>query len=224
MMNVGSVLIVAPHADDETLGCGGTICRLIDMGFEVHWLVVTSMQEPDFNEAQILKRESEIKEVSKLYNFKSTILLDYKAATLNSYAQRILINDFYKILNTLKPATLFVPFRDDAHSDHRIVFDSIIAASKSFRHPYIKNILAYETLSETEFNLKPGAMKFSPNFFVDITKYLEKKILTLQKFESEISIFPFPRSSRSVKSLADLRGVQINCEAAEAFMLLKGVL
>ena len=219
----GPVLVIAPHADDESLGCGGTISRLLEMGCEVHWLIVTSMQEPDYSQINIATRAAEISSVSELFGFSSTTIFNYKPTFLNAEMQRDMISDFKQIINKLKPSTLFLPFRDDVHSDHKIVFDAVISASKMFRNSYVKSTLVYETLSETDFNMKPGHIKFSPNMYVDITDHLEKKIEALSCYKSEIGDFPFPRSLRAVRSLADIRGIQAGCNSAEAFVLLKGI-
>ena len=83
--------------------------------------------------------------------------------------------------------------------------------------------LVFETISETDFGMKPEDHGFRPNVFNNISHYLENKLDILDLFKSEIKDFPFPRSRKAIKALAQLRGVQSNCEAAEAFMLIKEI-
>jgi LmbE family N-acetylglucosaminyl deacetylase len=85
-------------------------------------------------------------------------------------------------------------------------------------------LLAYETLSETDFNLKPGATAFTPNTWVDIADYLDNKLSIIKIYESEFKAFPFPRSEEAIVAQARIRGIQCNSHAAEAFMLLKEIL
>jgi len=218
------VLFVAPHADDETLGCGGTILKLKSQDYEIHWLLVTEMSiESGFSQDQIDKRNNEIELVKEGYGFNKVHRLGYAPSKLDLLSKSELVGAFSSLISRIKPEQIYTAFRDDAHSDHEIVFDAVVSSSKIFRHPYIKRILAYETLSETDFSLKPGQSNFIPNVFVGIEGYLEKKISLMSVYNSEIGDFPFPRSSEAIKALASLRGVQAGCESAEAFMLLKEV-
>jgi len=106
------------------------------------------------------------------------------------------------------------------HSDHRKIFEAAYSCTKSFRYPFIKKIYMIETLSETEF---APSTKEDPNVFVDISKYMDKKIEIMKVFESEIGVHPFPRSERNLRALGTLRGATAGCEYAESFVLLKEI-
>ena len=118
------------------------------------------------------------------------------------------------------PNEVIVPHSGDIHTDHQIVNKALLSATKSFRCPFIKRILSYETLSETDFNLNPYS-KFIPNVFIDISHYIEEKIKAMHIYASEIDKFPFPRSEEAIRSLALQRGASAGFKAAEAFQLLK---
>lgn len=217
-------LFVAPHADDETLGCGGTILKLAKKGYEIHWLLVTGMTiEGGFTQSQIKDRKLEIEQVTKKYGFVGVHELNFMAAKLDCVAKSELVDAISTVISKVKPEHVYTAFRNDAHSDHEIVFDAVVSSTKSFRHPYIKRILTYETLSETDFSLKPGHSTFQPNFFVNIEDYIEEKIALMSIFNSEMGEFPFPRSVKAIEALSMLRGVQAGCRNAEAFMLLKEI-
>jgi len=98
-----------------------------------------------------------------------------------------------------------------------------MSSTKSFRYPFIKRVLVYETISETDFGMKPEDGGFRPNVFNNISDFLEEKLNILDIFESEMGDFPFPRSRIALTALSQLRGAQSNCEAAEAFMLIKEI-
>ena len=112
-----------------------------------------------------------------------------------------------------------MPFAHDLHTDHQSIAKAMQSTFKWFRYPHIKKVLMYETPSETEFNFIENRT-FHPNVFVDISDYLNKKIETMNIYESEIDDFPFPRSEKIMRSLAALRGSQSGYEAAEAFELV----
>ena len=98
-----------------------------------------------------------------------------------------------------------------------------MATTKLFRYPYIKQVIAYETISETEYGMKPEDGVFRPNLFEDISEFVEKKLTIMSHYESEMAEFPFPRSREAIEALTKVRGAQSNVGAAEAFMLLKEV-
>ena len=219
-----TVLVVAPHADDETLGVGGTLLKLRAEGCELHWLLVTEMTvKGGFSSSEVDERNHEIRAVSEGYGFSQVHRLGFLPSQLDVVPKSRLVSAINSVVAKIRPETVYTVFRDDAHSDHEVVFDAVVSATKIFRHPYIKRILAYETLSETDFALKPGLTAFRPNVFVNIEDHLEEKINLMKIFRSEIGDFPFPHSPRAIEALASIRGVQAGCLSAEAFMLLKEV-
>ena len=220
-----TVLVVAPHADDETLGCGGTLLRHTSEGDVVHWVIVTGLKSGGkFTKDQIKKRDREIKRVSAAYNFVSMQILGFPSARLDQTPLDMIIKRMSDLIQRVSPNVVYAPYRGDAHSDHSIVFDASAACAKWFRNRSISRFLVYETLSETDFSLNPTADRFRPNVFVDISKYLEKKLSILSIYKSEMGRFRFPRSEKAVRALASLRGAAAGFLSAEAFMLLKEVL
>ena len=220
--NLKKILIVAPHPDDETLGCGGTILKHKSLGDEVHWLICTKMFENStYKLNQIKIREKEISSVYKHYKFDSLLNLSYEAASLNQTMIKNIVEKLNKILINLKPDVIYLPFFGDAHSDHRILTEAVLASSKTFRAPFIKKILAYETLSETNFSI-PNSI-FKPNVYIDISRFFNTKLEILELYKSEIKNHPFPRSKKAVEALALLRGSESDLHYAEAFMLIKSI-
>lgn len=223
-MKIKKLLVVAPHPDDETLGCGGTILRYKEQGNSIHWLIFTgNNKELGFSNDRIQSRSQEIKKVSAMYSFDSVNQLEFATATLDFLPMQELVQKTGNIIEKIKPEEIYLPFPGDAHTDHKIVFQTVSACSKWFRYNFIRRILAYETLSETDFNLNPLINSFRPNVFIDISNYLQKKIEIMKIYQSEISDFPFPRSEKAIRSLAELRGASAGCKAAEAFILLKEI-
>ena len=217
-------MVIAPHPDDETLGCGGTLLKHKENHDEIYWLIVTSMKEEDgWKPSEVEKRSSEINEISNAYGFKNTFNLDFPTTKLDIIPFDILVMSISKVVDDVKPHTIYIPNRSDIHSDHRKVFESAISACKSFRMKFIKKILMYECLSETEFAPSLQENAFSPNYFVDISKYLEEKINILKVYKSELKEFPFPRSEINVRALASYRGATADVSAAEAFVLIKEI-
>ncbi len=216
------ILVVAAHPDDETLGAGGTILKHKVNGDNVSWLIVTNIQEEyGYNKSQIKSREKEIDIVSKKYNFDNVYKLEIPTSTLSSSSLSNLIPSISDIFNDLKPEVIYTMNRSDAHSDHRIIFDAVMSCTKSFRFPYVKSVLMYECISETEFAPSLNEKVFQPNYYVDISKYLEKKLEIMSVYKSELGEHPFPRSLQNIKALATVRGALAGVKYAEAFQLIK---
>lgn len=225
MSSAKKILVVAPHADDESLGCGGTLLRHLAEGDQIHWLLVTGMSpESGFSEERIAIRQREIEAAAARYRFTSVHQLKLPPAALETLPIGKVIAGISDVISKIQPQLVYTVYRNDAHSDHQIVFDAVMSATKSFRYPFVRRVLAYETLSETDFGLKPEDGGFRPNVYMDISDYIQEKLDILEIFESEMGEFPFPRSRKALEALATLRGAQSNCHAAEAFMLIKEIL
>lgn len=215
-------LVIAPHPDDETLGCGGTLLQARNQGDEIYWLIVTSISEVQgFSTEQVASRSTEIECAAMAYGFVETICLDFPTSTLDNVPIRELVEAISAIMRRIKPTDLYLPYRRDAHSDHATVFDASISVSKWFRYGSVERVLVYETQSETDFDLSPDSFGFRPNVFVDISNTIDRKIEIAAIFESEFAEHPFPRSFEGIRALATLRGAASGFLAAEAFMLLR---
>jgi LmbE family N-acetylglucosaminyl deacetylase len=219
---VKKVLVIAPHPDDETLGCGGTLLKHIYEGDEVCWLIMTSISESlGFSSERIQSRASEIRAVADTYNFKKIHCLELPTTQLDTLPKSDLVKAIGTVIGDISPNILYIPYRNDVHSDHAAVFDASISCSKTFRYPSIRQICAYETLSETEFGLRPDDPGFRPNLFVDISLWITKKVDIMRMYSGEMGPFPFPRSEECIRAQAMMRGSQAGVQAAEAFMILK---
>tara|TARA_B110000003_G_C16517421_1_gene483615 strand:- start:243 stop:914 length:672 start_codon:yes stop_codon:yes gene_type:complete len=219
-----NVIVISAHPDDEILGVGGTLLKHKKKGDAIAWIIVTSMKEEQgFSLEQIARREKEIREVSEMVGFSNVYRLDYPAMTLSSSSVNGMVPKLASLFTEFRPEVIYVMNRSDAHSDHRYTFDSVMSCTKSFRYPFIKNILMYECLSETEFAPQLHEKIFIPNYFVDISEFLPRKLEIMKVYKSEIGEHPFPRSLRNIEALAVFRGATAGAFYAEAFQLLKFV-
>ena len=214
-------LVVAPHPDDEVLGVGGTLLRRKSEGAVIGWLIVTGIST-DFGwtEESVRLRNSKIEKITEIFSFDEVYKLGFPTTKLDTLPMGDLISKISSCIKTFEPEELFIPHSCDVHSDHRIVFDSVVSCTKWFRYPFVKRILAYETLSETDFSIS-FIKSFNPNVFIDISKHLETKLKAMDVYESELGNFPFPRSHKAIVALANTRGASSGYIAAEAFELLR---
>lgn len=216
------VVVVSVHPDDEAIGVGGALLKHVYKGDEVFWIIITNIFEHQgFSSTRVAERQKEIEVVTDFFHFKKTFKLDYPTMTLSSTTIIDMVPRLSSFISEIKPEVIYCVNRSDAHSDHRVAFDAVMACTKSFRYPFIKNVLMYECISETEFAPALSENAFVPNYFVDITDFLEKKLEILKIYKSEIGDHPFPRSLENVKALATFRGATAGVKYAEAFQLIR---
>lgn len=220
---LGRTLVIAPHPDDEVLGAGGTMAKLSDSGQEVFVAVVTTGQPPIYSEESVARVRAEAKCAHDLLGVKETFWLDQPAAELPEVKNIVLNGAIGDVVQRIAPQTILVPFPGDIHVDHQLVFQSALVASRPHQATYPRTILAYETLSETNWNAPYITPPFVPNVYLDISNYLERKISAMRKFSSQLRSSPHERSVESLRSLAVMRGATVHREAAESFVLVRHV-
>jgi len=208
------VVVISVHPDDETLGCGGTILKHLKNGDEVHCILITGGN----SEQQVIWNK-----VKEAYKFTSVVELNFPELDLMDISLNKLIPPISKAFNTIQPQIIYMPNRSDAHSDHKAVFNAVASCTKSFRYPYIEQVLMLEVISETDFALPLPESVFIANYFVDITEEMQQKNEIMKLYESEMLPYPQTRNESTMTALNRYRGSQIGTEYAEAFMSLKTI-
>ena len=219
---MGRVIVISAHPDDEIIGAGGALLKHIANGDEVYWLITTNVfEEQGFSKERVESRQVEIEKVAEMLGIAKTFKLTFPTMSLSSSSLLKMVPQISEIFQEVKPETIYCLNRSDAHSDHRVTFDAVMACTKSFRYPFVRKVLMYECISETEFAPMLPEKVFMPNYFVDISDFFERKLEIMQVYESEIGEHPFPRSLRNLEALATFRGASVGVEYAEAFQLVK---
>lgn len=214
-------IVVSPHPDDETLGAGGTILKLISQGADVAWLNVTNMKtEYGYSAQSVQKRADEMEKVMRATEYSAFFDLGLQPAALERYAKTDIISKIQAVFNTVKPELVFLPFPQDAHSDHKITYECAAACTKAFRAPYVRKILCMDIISETNY----ASVPFDANCYIDIGPFIEKKLNIMEFYQSELLEPPFPRSKEGLLAQARYRGSTCYCEYAEAFRIVKEII
>lgn len=216
-----NILVFAPHPDDEVLGCGGTIAKLSATGNSVYVCVVTKGVMPLFEESEVERTRQECRDADKLLGVKETIFLDFPAVMLESVPRYELNGKIHDVVQRIKPDEVYIPHRGDMQLDHKMIVDAIMVALRPKHKHIIKRIYAYETLSETGWDIPNTVNEFIPTAYVDITDYLNKKVDALKIFKTQMEKFPNTRSIEAVSALALYRGAMMSISAAEAFSVIR---
>ncbi len=221
------ILVIAPHADDEILGCGGVIKKLINESKDVYVLIVTNAHIGDpekFSQEKIDNVRNEALAAHRFLGVKKTFFMNFPAPRLDTYPSYKIASAFAELFQQYAFDTVFIPHRGDIHKDHKIVFESALVAGRPIENSVVKRIYSYETLSETEWAAPYACDSFIPNVFVMLSEAeFLAKCEALKFFESQLRFFPMSRSVEAVEALAKYRGATISCPRAEAFMLIREI-
>ena len=228
MSSAKRVLVIAPHADDETLGVGGTMARLAAAGDDIHVAVVTGHGQdphPLWPRAVWDTVRSEAARAMAVLGVQHLHFEDVPAALVADQPVHRLNRTVAGLVERIQPEILFVPFLFDLHKDHREIFHAASVAwrTSSPTGRKIRQVYCYEVQSETHWNAPYLEAGFTPNTWFDITAHLDTKLRALACYESQVRPPPEPdaRSLAAVRALAVWRGSQQNMGAAEAFVTVR---
>lgn len=218
-----NILIVAPHPDDEVLGCGGTIAKYANCGDNVFVAIVTKGTSPIFSEESVKQVRKECIEADCFLGVKETIFMDFPAVKLEEIPRNVLNLAFVKLVQDLKPNIVYLPHYGDMQLDHKLTVDAAMVALRPKYNHGVSRIYAYETLSETGWNVPNVTNEFIPNLYNDISGYLDKKIDAMCIFKSQLGVFPDSRSLEAIRAMSIYRGTSMGLSAAEAFMIIREI-
>jgi LmbE family N-acetylglucosaminyl deacetylase len=217
------VLVIAAHPDDEVLGMGGTIAVHVDRGDVVRVLVVTdgsSAQYPG-DEATRARKEEEARRAAAelgIEDYVHLALPDMRLDTLPHVEVNTVVEEHLRDLS----AQVVYTVQPDVNRDHQVLFDSVAVATRPSPGQSVRRLLTYAPTSSTEWTPAPVNW-FVPNWFVDVTDTLERKIAAFAHYETERREFPHPRSERAIRSAAAYHGSSCGWEYAEPFVLVRGL-
>ena len=217
------LLVVAPHPDDETLGVGGTIAKFSSQGDEVFVLIVSGHLPPLYSREDYEITVSEAHSAFDLLGVAKSEFLEIPATMIGDLPLHEFNGKISKIFNEFNPHIVFCPY-PDRHIDHRLVFDSVMVATRPVGvGKDIEIVAAFETLSETHWNAPHIEPHFTPNWVIDITKHIDKKLDAMKCYESQVVDFPGPRSIQAVEALAKFRGTQAGFCFGEGMQIIRMV-
>lgn len=215
-----NVLVFAPHNDDETIGVGGTIAKLTRAGHKITVCEVTSGPSTPIS----LKVVEEAKKAHAILGVAESVFFELPVVDLHLVNTRDKNKPFVEIVKKVKPDIAFIPHHGDLHTDHSTVAGSSMVALRPMNAPQLKAVYAYETLSESEWNVPDGAHAFIPNTWCDITETMNIKLKAMECYTTQLRPFPHPRSIEAIEAQAKVRGSTVCVERAEAFVQIRGML
>jgi N-acetylglucosamine malate deacetylase 1 len=220
------VLVLAAHADDEILGPGGALIRHVDAGDEVHAAICVGKSNASmyrasrYGSAILKKRKAQAEKVAKMLGFRKVWWRGLKDEMLDQDLNST-ITSLEGVVAEVRPEIVYMHHGGDGNQDHRGVFHAGIVALRGFLRPGPRRVLCFETPSTTEQAPPRPEWQFMPNYYVDVSRTLERKLKALEVYADEMRAFPHPRSYEAIRALARTRGATVGFEAAEAFALFR---
>lgn len=219
---IKNVLIVVAHADDEALGCGGTIAKHVANGDIVQLLIladgVTSRSNTTTFESADRNHASD--KATKILGIDHTVRLDLPDNCLDSLPLLKIVQAIENVIQKFRPSVIYTHHYGDLNVDHQITHRAVMTACRPLPGHCVKEIYTFEVLSSTEWNIS-FAQSFLPQLFVDITDYLDTKMKALEAYQLEMRPAPHSRSFKHIHALSLHRGHSSGVDFAEAFMVMR---
>jgi len=222
-----SILVIAAHPDDEVLGCGGAVARLVNEGHKAYVLILGEGITARGSKRSVAKFKKEIRELkvqakraNKIIGVSNIFHYEFPDNRFDSVALLDIVKIIEKVKNKVNPYTVFTHHYNDLNVDHRITYSAVLAACRPLKGDTVKEIYSFEIPSSTEWNY-PN--KFNPNCFIDISQTLELKIKALQCYRAELKKFPHPRSEEVLRVISRKWGSVVGYDYIEAFELIRRI-
>lgn len=219
------ILIVAAHPDDEILGCGGTIKKLVDEGHKAYTLIlgegVTSRddsRDKRKREKELSELKRQVKESNYFIGVDETFLYDFPDNRFDTVPLLDIVKIIEKIKSKIKPDIIFTHYRYDLNIDHQITYKAVLTATRPQINEPVKEIYSFEVLSSTEWNYP---LSFSPDVFFDISNSIAAKIKAMGVYKSELREYPHPRSLEGINLNAKNWGMKVGLDYSEAFKTVR---
>lgn len=223
------ILIVAAHPDDEVLGMGGTISKAIDNGSEVHVAFlgegisarfpIGDYESDEFKMQTKIRNEGAIKAL-ELLGVKNYYFGKRLCTQFDKYSRLSIVKEIEQFINELKVDILFTHNPVEVNIDHIITYEAVEIACRPVNNNKPREIYTFEIVCSGNWKFDES---FKPNVYVDINKYLDKKLEAWHHYQGEGRPYPFPRSDLGLKTLARYRGMASGLSLAEGFKLVRKI-
>ena len=220
------VLVVAAHADDEVLGCGGAMARHADEGDVVHVLLMAdgvSSRKASSRKGSRSKtaeaRASAADRANRTLGVATLTQLGLPDNRMDGLDLLEIVRPVEREIDRWKPEIIYTHHPGDLNVDHRLTSQAVATAARPQPGTSVHDVYFFEVLSSTDYQIPGAHFPFVPNRFVDVAACLERKLAALRIYSEEMRPWPHARSIEAVTHLARARGASVGMTAAEAFQV-----
>ncbi|MEA2905383.1 MAG: N-acetylglucosamine malate deacetylase 1 [Alphaproteobacteria bacterium] len=213
-----SVLVIAPHALDEVLGCGGTIAVHAAAGSQVHILVLCG--DGTGHDA---RRRDAARQAADLLGAQPPCFAGFPENRSDTVPLCEMVGVIERAVSQLRPSVVYVSNGSNLNIDHQTAFRAAATALRPVPDSPVVEFYGYEIPSSTDWAPPGLGNAFHPSRFIEITTVLSRKLKALEAYSFDMRAEPHARSLASLKNLAHARGATVGVSAAEAFTVLRVV-
>lgn len=226
------IMVVVAHPDDELLGLGATMHKLInEKNCEVRAIIlgegITSRSDKRVTEKwskELELHKQNIEDARKIIGYSSVGIYDFPDNRFDTVALLDIVKVVEKEIEKFQPEIVFTHHGGDLNIDHQRTFEAVITSTRPMKDERVKSIITFETPSGTEWIASSDPRKFTPNLFIEVSeKNIDAKINGMECYEFEKRNYPHPRSPKALKILAQRWGIVNGCLHAEAFCLIRSL-
>ncbi len=220
---MNKILVIVAHADDEAIGCGGTLLKHRDAGDEIQIIFMTNgvgaRENPSIKEEEI--RQTAKEKSCQQIRVMASHQFDYPDNAMDQVALIEVVKSIENVISNYHPNIIYTHHGGDLNIDHQIVHQAVLTACRPQPSSSIRKILTFEVNSSTEWASNSIGTNFSPNYYVNISHQSTEKQDLLKHYIDEMHPYPHSRSIQAIINLNQARGNHIGVAVAEAFMLLR---
>jgi LmbE family N-acetylglucosaminyl deacetylase len=218
------LLVVAAHPDDEILGVAGTVARLVKEGWAAYALILGTgaLAREGANDADTERLRECAKLAADIVGYSEVFFESFPDNAFDTVSLLSITKLVEVYLSRLKPERIFTHYANDLNIDHQRTFQAVLTASRPCNVNAPKEFFSFETLSASEW--QKADLRFHPDTYFDIASTVEKKINAMEAYDTEIRLFPHPRSGEAITALARVRGSEASRQAAEGFITIRRII
>lgn len=217
------VLVVAAHPDDEILGVGGTVRKHALAGDDVRLLIVCEGVSMRYEDEHHQRVQGQAKKAGEILGAAEVLFGGLPDQRLDMLPRVEVFAKIEGVVQSTRPELIYTHFGGDVNHDHGILFQAVQVATRPYSAPFVREVLAFETPSSTEWGTPGVQGSFVPQVYVDVSATLEDKIRAFCCYEREVRSAPHPRSPESMRARALTWGSVVGVDAAEPFMVVRAL-
>lgn len=224
------IMVVAAHPDDELLGLGASMHKLIkEEGVTTHVVILgegitsrSDMRNVDDWKEELEKHHQNMYSAAEIIGYHSVKSYNFSDNRFDSHALLDIVKVIEHEKENFQPDIIFTHHGGDLNIDHQITFQAVMTATRPMQGECVKAVITFETPSATEWQASSDPRHFSPNLFIEVSEDdLQAKVDAMAAYQYEVREFPHPRSAEALRIMAQYRGYTVGKRLAEVFQIIR---
>jgi LmbE family N-acetylglucosaminyl deacetylase len=217
------ILVVAAHADDKTIGSGGTIAKLARAGKQLKVVVLADGESSRFETQQgpelasrIRERQESAYRALEHLGVGDVFFAGLPDNRMDTISLLEVSREIERQTRGFSPTFVLTHSMSDLNIDHEIALRAVLTACRPKHGSSIKGIASFQVPSSTDLGFV-SRVSFRPNLFIEIDNFMPEKLRALAEYRGEVPESKHPRSVEAIEREAAAWGDFAGSKYAEAF-------